>query len=198
MKMTLSIFGVVLLGIVCGYYLIPDIKYLDLMINITLTIVIFFVGIGIGKNKHIFKDIKKAGMKILILPIGTIIGSLLGGLLVGFILHRSLSLSLAIASGLGWYSISSGLLLPVGGAELATIGFLANVFREMIAFLIIPIVAKRVSPYSAISVAGATSMDTTLPLISKATNDEYALISFIHGALLSLAVPILVQFFANI
>jgi len=197
MKMTIYIFIVVLLGILSGYYLLPN-ENLGSLVDITLTITIFFIGIGIGQNKHIFKKLKQAGLKILVLPIGTIIGSLLGGLLTGFVLERSLTFSLAIASGFGWYSISAGLLLPTSGAEIATIGFLANVFREMLAFLIIPFVAKKISPYSAISVGGATSMDTTLPIISQSTSEEYALISFIHGVLLSLSVPIFVQFFANL
>ena len=68
----------------------------------------------------------------------------------------------------------------------------------MFAFLIIPFVARKISPYSAISVGGATSMDTTLPIIAKSTSEEFALIAFIHGVLLSLAVPIFVEFFVNL
>lgn len=200
MKMSLYIFIIVILGTFTGYFLIPK-KFsnnIDLIINIILTIMIFFIGIGIGQNKHLFKSIKKAGIKILVLPLGTIIGSLIGGLVAGLILNRSLTMSLAIASGLGWYSISSGLLLALGSAELATIGFLANVFREILAFLLIPLIAKMISPFAAISIGGATSMDTTLPLIIRSTNEEYALISFIHGFILSLLVPVLVQLFASI
>jgi len=198
--MTIYIFIIVLLGIMTGFFFFPIelIQYIDVSINLILTLTILFIGIGIGKNKHIFKDLKRVGTKILILPIGTIVGSLLGGALAGYLLHRSITLSLAIASGFGWYSISAALLLPTGGIEIATIGFLSNVFREMLAFLFIPILAKKLSPYTAISIGGATTMDTTLPLVSRSTSEEFALVSFIHGILLSLAVPILVQFFASL
>lgn len=197
MKMTIYIFIVILLGILCGYFVLPDVN-LNITIDVILSLTIFFIGIGIGQNKHIFKKLKQTGLKILALPLGTIIGSLCGGFLAGILLKRSLTLSLAIASGFGWYSLSAGLLLPVGGETVATIGFLTNVFREMIAFLIIPFVARKISPFSAISIGGATSMDTTLPIISRSTSEEYVLISFIHGVLLSLTVPIFVQFFASL
>ena len=197
MKMTIYIFIVILLGILCSYFVLPDVN-LNITIDVILSLTIFFIGIGIGQNKHIFKKLKQTGLKILALPLGTIIGSLCGGFLAGILLKRSLTLSLAIASGFGWYSLSAGLLLPVGGETVATIGFLTNVFREMIAFLIIPFVARKISPFSAISIGGATSMDTTLPIISRSTSEEYVLISFIHGVLLSLTVPIFVQFFASL
>ncbi len=219
MKMTIYIFIVVFCGIMAGYLLISDQvwvftlhifnnkiqigpeqikKHIDLLIDITLNVTIFFIGIGIGLNKRIFIELKKIGGKILILPMGTILGSLLGGLVTGIILNRSISLSLAISAGFGWYSISAGILNRFAGADIATIGFLSNVFREMLAFILIPILAKKLSPYTAISVGGATTMDTTLPLVSKSTNEQFAVISFIHGALLSLLVPILVPFFANL
>lgn len=197
MRMTIYIFIIVLLGILCGYFVFPQANT-NLLVDIILTITIFFIGIGIGQNKHIFKKLKQIGYKMLILPMGTIIGSLCGGFLAGIVLKQSIAYSLAVASGFGWYSLSAGLLLPVAGEKIATIGFLANVFREMFAFLIIPFVARKISPYSAISVGGATSMDTTLPIIAKSTSEEFALIAFIHGVLLSLAVPIFVEFFVNL
>lgn len=197
MIMTILIFIVVLFGIISGYFVFPNANT-DLLVDIILTITIFLIGIGIGQNKHIFKKLKQIGYKMLILPIGTIIGSLCGGFLTGILFNQSITYSLAIASGFGWYSLSGGLLLPVAGEKIATIGFLANVFREMFAFLIIPFVARKISPYSAVSVGGATSMDTTLPIISKSTSEEFALIAFIHGVLLSLTVPIFVKFFVNL
>ncbi len=86
----------------------------------------------------------------------------------------------------------------MGGDTLGAIAFLTNVFREMITVILIPILAKRLNGYTAIAPAGATSMDTTLPLIAKATNPEIAIISFINGVILSSLVPVLVTFFYNL
>lgn len=200
MKMTIYIIITVILGAIVSYFFIPDTakSIIENLITISLSITLFFVGISIGSNKHLFKDLKKTGLKVLILPLGTIIGSLIGGVITGIILKQSHALSLAIASGLGWYSISSVILLPVTGAEGATIAFIANVMREMLTFLLVPFIAKKVSPYCAISIGGATTMDVTLPIIARSTNEYYALISFIHGGIISLLVPFLVNFFASL
>ncbi|MPN28524.1 Lysine exporter LysO [bioreactor metagenome] len=90
------------------------------------------------------------------------------------------------------------MLKELGGEALGAIAFLTNVFREIFAVILIPILAKRLNTYSAIAPAGATSMDTTLPLVSKATNPEVAVISFINGVIMSSLVPVLVTFFYNI
>ena len=199
MKMSAYLFFIILLGIVAGYVIFPDklVNYLDLMINIVLFATLFIVGVGIGQNKRIFLELKKIGGKIILLPMGTIIGSLMGGAVAGFLLGRSLFLSLAISSGFGWYSISAGLLFQTKGIEASAIGFLANVFREILAFLLIPVVAKKVSAYAAVSIGGATSMDTTLPVISRSAGEKYVLVSFIHGSLLSILVPFLVELFGR-
>lgn len=199
--MTIIILFLVSLGILCGYFIIPDSveKHdIELLVTITLYILIFSVGLGIGQNKKIFRNLKQMGLKIIVLPIGTIIGSLFGGFITGLLINKSITISLAIASGFGWYSISAGLLTNLAGAEIGTIAFLSNVFREIMAFILIPILGKYFNPYAAISVGGATTMDTTLPLVKTSTDEKYAVVSFIHGAILSMLVPILVPFFASI
>jgi len=75
------------------------------------------------------------------------------------------------------------------------LAFITNVCREIIAIIIIPIIAKYIGKLESIAPAGATAMDTTLPIISKATDGNVAVISFITGVSLSLLVPILVPFF---
>ena len=106
--------------------------------------------------------------------------------------------SLAIASGFGWYSLSGVMLKEMGGDTLGAIAFLTNVFREIITVILIPILAQKLNSYTAIAPAGATSMDTTLPLISKVTNPEVTVMAFINGVLLSSLVPVFVTFFYNI
>ncbi len=199
MKMTIYILVLVIIGIFSGYFFLGnEVNNLDIYISVILNITIFSVGITLGLNKKIFKELKKTGKNLLLLPIGTIIGSLLGGLVTGILINHSLSLSLAIASGFGWYSISAVILTENAGVEIGSIAFITNVIREMMAFLFIPIVAKKLTPYTAICIGGATTMDTTLPLITKSTNEKYALVSFIHGGVLSFLVPVLVPFFASI
>ena len=78
--------------------------------------------------------------------------------------------------------------------ELGTVGFLSNVIREISAFIMIPLVA-RVSYLAAIGPGGATTMDSTLPVISRFTNPETSVIAFFGGFMLSFVPPVLIPLF---
>ena len=132
------------------------------------------------------------GKKIIAVSSSVIIGSLLGGLVAGLIFDMPKNVSMAIASGFGWYSLSAVILKQIDGAEIGTIAFMSNVLREMLAFIIIPWIATRLNYCASIAPAGATSMDTTLLIISRSTDNETAVISFSNGLILSTLVPILV------
>lgn len=194
--MSLSIIIAIIVGIFSGMLILPPswAAHMDLITTIALNILIFFVGIDLGMNKSIFKDLKHHGYIILVVPTAIIAGSLIGGLVAGFIYNYDYNLSLSVGAGFGWYSLSGILLSKLHSAELGAVAFLTNVFRELIAVIMIPILAKYLNDYTAIAPAGATSMDTTLPLISRATRPEIVVVSFINGAILSALVPILVPF----
>lgn len=188
------------LGIISGYTILPQvvITNIDKISTFALCFFIFSVGIDIGSNKGIFKDLKKHGFKILLIPLSTIIGTLLGGLICSLIFKMRINIGFSIVSGFGWYSLSGIMLSKLAGVEIGAISFLSNVFRELLAVLAIPLIAKKLNKASCISIAGATSMDSTLPLISQSTDEETVLISFISGAVLTILVPILVPLLFNI
>ncbi len=198
--MTLSIILSVIFGIIAGYFFFPEaiVPYMDTVTTIALNILIFFVGIDLGLNKHIFKDLKKHGALLILIPLSIILGSLTGGIITGWIFNMPSNISLSIASGFGWYSLSGVILTKLHSAEIGTIAFLTNVFRELITVMSIPFIAKYLNDYTTIAPAGATSMDTTLPIISKYTKPEIVVIAFFNGAVLSTLVPILVPFFYSI
>lgn len=54
----------------------------------------------------IVQKIREYHIKIFIIPIGIIIGSLLGGIICSMIVKMPVGHGTAIASGLGWYSLS--------------------------------------------------------------------------------------------
>lgn len=197
--MTYVIILSVLVGIGCGYFVLPPevVSGMDQVTSISLFVLIFLVGIDIGGNKKLVKDLRNLGLKVLLVPFGGVVGSLIGGLIIGTIFSMPMGSALSIGAGFGWYSLSGVMLKELGGETLGAIAFLSNVFRELLTVILIPILAKRLNSYTAIAPAGATSMDTTLPLISKATNSEVAVVAFINGVILSSLVPILVPFFYN-
>lgn len=191
--MSLRIFLSVLLGIGVGYFFLPATfaSNIGLIIDIGLMLLLFFVGIDIGQQKDVFEKIKNMGFKILLVPMAIIIGSVLGSIIGGLIFKMPVNESGAIGAGMGWYTLSSTMLMADGYVSLSALAFLSNVFREIIALIIIPIVAKYIGKLEAVSTAGATAMDTSLPVISSATDPQTAIIAFISGVICTTAVPII-------
>ena len=196
--MTTKIILSVGVGVITGifYKNIFIIENLNSLIDLGLCLLLFFVGIDIGKNKGIIEELKKIGPKICILPISIVLGTLTGGIVSSFFLDMSIIEASAVSAGLGWYSLSA-IELSKHSAELGSIAFLSNVFREIMAIILIPFIGKHIGHHETIAAAGATSMDTLLPIITKSTNSSVAVVSFFTGVVLSSLVPILVPMIMN-
>lgn len=191
--MSLKIFMAVLLGTGVGYFFLPPTisSNMGIIIDIGLMVLLFFVGMDIGKQKDVFGKIRNIGLRILLVPIAIILGSVVGSILAGFLLNMPVKEAGAVGAGLGWYTLSSTILLAEGYIELSALAFLSNVFREIIALISIPIIAKYVGKLESISTAGATAMDTSLPVISASTNPQTTIIAFVTGVICTTAVPMI-------
>ena len=189
-----------IIGVVYGqFFLEPShVVNFSYLSDIALVVLMFSVGISVGANKQVFSKIKEHHIKILIIPIGIILGSIAGGFLCSILMDMPLNVSVAITSGLGWYSLSGVLITDLAGADLGTIAFLANLFREILSFMLIPIVAKYCNHYTAIAPAAATSEDTTLPVLIKYTSEEVVIMAVINGVICSMMVPDLTNLFYRI
>ncbi|WP_366922734.1 lysine exporter LysO family protein [Metallumcola ferriviriculae] len=192
--MTLLVLAAVIGGIVSGVFLPPSsVGLLDNLTTVALTILLVGIGIDLGQNKDtILKDLKKLGWHILYIPILVALGSILGTAVSGVIIGIPLNEAAAIGAGFGWYSLSGVLLAKLHSVETGALAFLTNVSREVIALLLIPLIANRFGFLTSIAPGGATTMDTTLPLIAKSTDRNTAVIAFVNGLVLSALVPILV------
>jgi len=194
--MTAKILLVLFAGIGTGIFLLePEfMAKTDILLDIGLCLLLFFVGIDIGSNKKAFIHLKKIGFKLLLIPISAAMGSILGGMMISVFIGMNIFEGGAVGAGFGWYSLSAILIAPYS-SELSTIAFLTNVFREILAIIFIPITAKYIGYFETIALGGATAMDTTLPIITRNTNSETAVVSFVSGLLMSIFVPILVPLF---
>lgn len=159
------------------------------------------VGIGIGINPDMKNDIKSLNMRMALLPVATIIGSWLGAVVAWGImnnniltiwLQRPITDCLAVDSGFAYYSLSSIFITEYRGAELGTIALLANIIREMYTLLLSPLIAKWFGPLAPISAGGATTMDTTLPIITQTVGTRYTALSIYHGFVVDFSVPFVV------
>lgn len=161
--------------------------------DLILYLLMFTVGISVGMHKGILSKVREYHVKIFIIPIGIIAGSLIGGLLCALLLKLPLGHGAAIASGLGWYSLAGATISQIGGAELGSIAFMSNLMREIFSFFIIPFLAAKFNYYTCIAPAGATSEDTTLPVMLKYTNEETVVLSVLNGIICSFLVPLLIS-----
>lgn len=184
-----------LLGLACGFFEleIPVISMLGQNSDLILYVLMFSVGISIGMHKGIVQKIKEYHIRIFIIPIGIMIGSLLGGVVCSLLFQLPLGHGTAIASGMGWYSLAGSAIGNIAGAQLGSIAFLSNLMREVFSFLLIPFLAAHLNQYACIAPAGATSEDTTLPVILKYTNEETVVLSVLNGVICSFFVPILIS-----
>lgn len=172
---------------------LPPLTFFSQHTDWVLYLLMFTVGISIGMHRGIFRKIREYHLKIFLIPTGIILGSLAGGLVCAAIFHIPLGQGAAIASGMGWYSLAGATISQIGGSELGSIAFLSNLMREVFSFIIIPVVAVKLNFYTCIAPAGATSEDTTLPVMLKYTNEETVVLSVFNGIICSFFVPILIS-----
>lgn len=183
----------VIIGILGGLFFKNGfiLENVDSFISLGLFLLLFFVGMDIGNNNEVFNQLKNMSKKILLLPIITILGSLIGGAIASYFISLSLGESIAISSGMGWYSFSAIELSKIN-AHLGGVAFLSNVLREFSAILFIPFIAKKIGSYESVATAGATAMDSALPVINKSNPPDVAIIAFYSGLVITVIVPILV------
>lgn len=192
--MTFIVIGAIIVGIVLGHWVIPApmTGYLDSVTTVALCLMLVGVGIDIGSQRKTWGKLLRMGFRVLLVPALVAAGSLAGALAGGALMGIPLNESAAIGAGFGWYSLSGVLLAKIHSVEAGALAFLTNVARELLAFLLIPVLAARVGKVVAVAPGGATTMDTTLPLIARVTDPETALIALVNGTVLSSMVPILV------
>ena len=159
----------------------------------------FCVGITLGNDRTLAGRVRRLDPWLALLPVATAVGTLAGAALAAPLLAEwSLTDSLAVGAGFGYYSLSSIFIADFRGPELATIALLCNVMREIFTLLAAPLVARWCGPLAAVSIGGATTFDTTLPIITQAAGRPYAVVSVFHGCVLDFSVPFLVTFFCTV
>jgi uncharacterized membrane protein YbjE (DUF340 family) len=164
-----------------------------------LCLLMFSVGISIGNDPTSVRQFRNLPPRIIFLPLMTIAGTFLGVFAVSlFLKNRSLTDCMAIGSGFGYYSLSSILITQYKGIELGTIALLSNIIREVITLLFAPWMVKYFGKLAPISAGGATTMDTTFPIIVRYSGQQYAIVSIYHGFIMDLSVPFLVTFFCSL
>lgn len=200
MKGSLIIVGFFALGIVAGLLSIVPQSFVESDVSYyALCALMFCVGIGIGSDSGILSSFRKVNPRLMLLPLMTIFGTLAGTAAAALLIpHRHLFDCMAIGSGFGYYSLSSIFITEYRGAELGTIALLANIMREILTLLCAPLFARWFGKLAPITMGGATTMDTTLPIITRASGQDFVVVSIFHGFCVDFSVPFLVTFFCSL
>lgn len=185
----------VIIGFIMGmltqtYFTLPNDTSTYLLI-----VLIFFVGIQLRNNgiSLIQAFFNKQGIYTALIMIIT---SLLGGIISALYLNLPMAQGLAIASGLGWYTLSSIILNDAWGAVFGSIAFLNDLLKEILSLFLIPLLMVRFRS-AAIGVAGATALDCTLPIIQRSGGIEVVPLAISFGFITNIMAPILLVIFSS-
>ena len=196
---SLVILGFFTLGIILGLAGLPAGQSIVHKLSFwSLCILMAMVGMSVGGNPELATSIKSMNPRIALLPIATILGTYAGCIIVNLFLGHSIADVLAIGSGFGYYSLSSVLISSSRGPHLGSIALISNIIREVFTLLCAPFLARIAGPLAPISSGGATTADTTLPIISSCCGDKFVLISIFHGFAVDFTVPFLVTLFCSL
>ena len=194
MKNSLIILACLLAGILVGILALVPKGFLALDPTVyALNALLFLVGAEIGANTRVWQVARSQNLRILLVPLSAILGTLLGVALFSVVVPGvGLRESLAVGSGFGYYSLASVLIAQLGGKTLGVVALLSNIMREMATLLAAPLMARYFGRLAPIVSGGATSMDTTLPIITRSVGTDYAVISVVNGVMLTLLAPVLI------
>ena len=196
---SLVILGFFTLGIILGLAGLPVGQSIVHKLSFwSLCILMAMVGMSVGGNPELVSSIRSMNPRIALLPVATILGTYAGCIIVNLFLGHSIADVLAIGSGFGYYSLSSVLISSSRGPHLGSIALISNIIREVFTLLCAPVLARIAGPLAPISSGGATTADTTLPIISSCCGDKFVLISIFHGFAVDFTVPFLVTLFCSL
>jgi uncharacterized membrane protein YbjE (DUF340 family) len=163
-----------------------------------LWLLMLLVGISIGSDRRLGEILRTLRPRVLLLPLATTAGTFAGTALVSLFLTYSVSECMAVGAGFAYYSLSSIFISQYKGAELGTIALISNIARELITLLLTPLLARHLGPLIPISCGGASTMDTTLPVITRYCGKEWIFVSIVHAMILDFSVPFWVIFFCTL
>ncbi|MEM3565674.1 MAG: lysine exporter LysO family protein [Candidatus Bathyarchaeia archaeon] len=156
--------------------------------NLSLIALLFLMGMLFAMDEKAVAKMRQAKFKILIFPLVVALGSIMGGLVGGIILRINIFASMGVCAGYGWYTLAGPLAGQLFGLEWGALGFTVNLLRELVTIASASLVVK-LDRYAPIAMGGATSMDTTLPIIVRYCGQDTLITAFSSGFILTMAAP---------
>ena len=209
MKGSIMILSAFALGVILSFggFLPGDLDFSNLSEYI-LYLLMLLVGMSLGLDKELIKTIKSQPVRMLLLPISTMIGTFAGVVIAWGVIEAvavysgaeklALGDAMSVSAGFGYYSLSSILLNEARGVEIGTMALAANIIRELLTIAFAPLLVRYFGPLAPISAGGATSMDTTLPVIQRYSGNAFVPVSIFHGVVMDFSVPLFLTLFVSL
>ena len=180
----------ILLGLLLGIFVCPDIKEstLDILLNISLIFLYTGAGVSLATNKIAFLYIKKLGLRILLIPLGIFIGGLISGFLMAKILGVDMCWSVTASSTMGYYSLPGAFMTEAYGVEAGIYGFMVNIFRDIVTVTAMPLI-RRISKGAPIASGAGGCMDSMFIPVTRAVGPELGIAGLISGTIITIFVP---------
>jgi len=160
-----------------------------------LLVFMFLIGLDLAYSPL---DRSWLNWQILLVPLGCILGSLIGAFVTAyFVPNLQLKDLIMLSQGYGFYSMTGIVVTELKNAHLGSIALMNDLFREIFAIVFMYIIGWRY-PRSAISSAGATAMDVTLPMVKQACGNDFIPHAMVSGFILSVLAPIVVSVLAAV
>lgn len=199
MRGSLIIVGFFLLGMGAGRWCgLPSDWPLADVSFITLCALMACVGFSVGHDPDTLARFRALNPGLALLPLCTIVGTLAGCAAASLLTPHSAAEGMAVGAGFGYYSLSSILITGSKGAALGTVALISNIIREIITLLCAPLLARWFGTLAPIAAGGATTADTTLPVIIRSSGNDMAVVSIYHGFVVDFSVPFLVTFLCSL
>ena len=199
MRGSLIIVGFFLLGMGAGRWCgLPSDWPLADVSFITLCALMACVGFSVGHDPDTLARFRALNPGLVLLPLCTIVGTLAGCAAASLLTPHSAAEGMAVGAGFGYYSLSSILITGSKGAALGTAALISNIIREIITLLCAPLLARWFGTLAPIAAGGATTADTTLPVIIRSSGNDMAVVSIYHGFVVDFSVPFLVTFLCSL
>lgn len=196
MRDSLIILIFFVMGIILAYTgMIPAIFLEGDLTLHALWLLMALVGLSLGADKRLAQIIRTLRLPVLLPPLATTIGTFMGAIAASFLLALGMADCLAVASGFAYYSLSSIFITEYKGPDLGAMALICNISRELFTLLLTPILVRFFGPLAAITSGGATTMDTTLPIITLASGRQWILPAITHAVIIDFSVPFWVTLF---
>ncbi|TCB66225.1 lysine exporter LysO family protein [Acinetobacter sp. ANC 4216] len=182
-----------------GYALSESVTSMGYTLQIStwnlLLVFMFLIGLDLAYSPL---DHSWLSWKILLVPLGCIVGSLLGACVTATLIPNiSLKDLIMLSQGYGFYSMTGIVVTELKNTHLGSIALMNDLFREILAIVLMYMIGWRY-PRSAISSAGATAMDVTLPMVKQACGNDFIPHAMVSGFILSVLAPVVVSILAAI